>query len=109
MDGRLALITGTGSAGGIGFACARRLGLAGAAVAITSTTERIHERAGELREAGVTAVSSHVAHLPAPSHAARLAEAARAAHASRPIDVLVHAAGMVQQGVEVTSPPVAAT
>jgi 3-oxoacyl-[acyl-carrier protein] reductase len=109
MQGRLALVTGAGSAEGIGFACARRLAGAGAAIAITSTTQRIHERADALRAAGVAAVSSHVADLTDPAQAARLAEAARAAHDGRPIDILVHAAGMAQQGVEVHSPAVAAT
>jgi 3-oxoacyl-[acyl-carrier protein] reductase len=107
--GRLALVTGAGSAEGIGFACARWLGREGAAVAITSTTARIHERADELRAAGVGDVSSHVADLTDPEAAARLAAEASAAHGGRPVDVLVHAAGMVQQGVEVGTPPVAQT
>ena len=38
VQGRVALVTGAGSAGGIGFACARLLKAAGAKVAITSTT-----------------------------------------------------------------------
>ncbi len=45
---KVALVTGCGSAGGIGFACAKLLKAAGAKVAITSTTDRIHERAQEL-------------------------------------------------------------
>jgi 3-oxoacyl-[acyl-carrier protein] reductase len=44
----VALVTGAGSAEGIGFATARLLAAQGAAVAITSTTGRIHERASEL-------------------------------------------------------------
>ena len=44
---QVALVTGAGSAHGIGFAVARRLHSAGAHVAITSTTGRIHERARE--------------------------------------------------------------
>jgi 3-oxoacyl-[acyl-carrier protein] reductase len=107
MHGRLALITGAGSAAGIGFACARWLGREGAAVAITATTDRIHERAQELRDAGVSDVSSHVADLTDPEAAVRLAAEASDAHGGRPVDVLVHAAGMVQQGVEVDTPPVA--
>jgi 3-oxoacyl-[acyl-carrier protein] reductase len=57
----------------------------------------------------VADVSAHVADLTDPDAAARLAAAASEAHGGRPIDVLVHAAGMVQQGVEVHTPPVAAT
>jgi 3-oxoacyl-[acyl-carrier protein] reductase len=109
MDGRLALITGAGSPAGIGFACARWLGRQGAAVAITSTTDRIAERAQELREGGVADVSAHIADLTDPEAAARLAAAASAAHGGRPVDVLVHAAGMVQQGVDVATPAVAET
>ena len=43
-----ALITGAGAPGGIGMACARALGQAGFALAITATTGRIHARAAEL-------------------------------------------------------------
>jgi len=48
VAGRVALVTGAGSAGGIGFATARLLKDAGARVGITSTTARIFERLGEL-------------------------------------------------------------
>jgi len=54
-DGRVAFVTGAGSADGIGFATARILGREGALVAITSTTERIHDRASELVATGVQA------------------------------------------------------
>lgn len=45
---RVALVTGAGSAEGIGFAIARVLRGAGAKVAITATTARIHDRLAEL-------------------------------------------------------------
>ena len=45
LEGQTAIVTGAGSADGIGFAIARRLLRDGAQIAITSTTERIHERA----------------------------------------------------------------
>jgi 3-oxoacyl-[acyl-carrier protein] reductase len=48
VKGRTALVTGAGSADGIGFATARFLLTAGAKVAITSTTGRIFERLAEL-------------------------------------------------------------
>lgn len=94
FDGRGALVTGAGSPEGIGFATARLLAREGAAVAVTSTTERIHERAAELGP-------------PASGFVADLTDAARAGSMVRAvlerfgrIDVLVNNAGMVQTGVE---------
>jgi 3-oxoacyl-[acyl-carrier protein] reductase len=48
LDGRVALVTGAGSPGGIGFACARTLAELGATVAVAATSDRIHERAAEI-------------------------------------------------------------
>ena len=48
FENQVAIVTGAGSADGIGFAVARRLLAGGAKVAITSTTSRIVERAREL-------------------------------------------------------------
>jgi 3-oxoacyl-[acyl-carrier protein] reductase len=50
-----AVITGAGSTQGIGFAAARLLGVSGSRVVVTSTTDRIFERVGELRAAGIQA------------------------------------------------------
>jgi 3-oxoacyl-[acyl-carrier protein] reductase len=50
LTGRIALVTGCGSAQGIGFASARSLGQAGASIAITATTDRVETRAA--RRAG---------------------------------------------------------
>ncbi|MGN7799566.1 SDR family NAD(P)-dependent oxidoreductase [Leifsonia sp. 22587] len=52
----VAVVTGAGSADGIGAATALLLGRAGMSVVITSTTDRIEQRAAELRSAGVSAV-----------------------------------------------------
>ena len=101
--GRGALLTGCGSADGIGFACARLLASLGAAVVITSTTDRIHERASELRAAGAD-VAAHVADLMDRDQALALAGAAAS---QGTIDILVHAAGMVQTGVPDVSSPFA--
>jgi 3-oxoacyl-[acyl-carrier protein] reductase len=49
---KVALITGAGSPQGIGFATARLLAQQGSKIAITSTTERIEERAHELAAEG---------------------------------------------------------
>lgn len=95
LSGRTALVTGCGSPDGIGFATARVLGRQGAGVAISSTTERIHERASELREEGIE-VSAHVADLIDPSEATRLVEEATAWHSS--LEILVNNAGMSQVG-----------
>ncbi len=93
---RHALVTGCGSAEGIGFAAARLLARLGARLTITSTTDRIDERAAELRAEGAI-VESRVADLTDREQAFALGVGGR-------FDVLVNAAGMVQTG----TPPVSA-
>ena len=66
----------------------------GAQISITSTTDRIHERAMELGNDA----HSYVADLTDREQSAALAAAAREGHG--PIDILVNSAGMVQSGVE---------
>ena len=95
MSEHTALVTGAGSREGIGFAVARRLHEAGFYVAITSTTERIHDRARELDPTG-EAVSAYVADL-TDEAAARAVVDAVLERAGR-IDVLVNCAGMTQTG-----------
>src|SRR5215471_1534579 len=73
LSDRAALVTGCGSARGIGFACARTLAQLGASVAITSTTDRIHERVDELQSLGA-AVTGHVCALADSAQAVALAE-----------------------------------
>ena len=55
LDGQIALITGAGSPHGIGFASAKALGEDGATVILVSTTARIHDRAAELEQDGISA------------------------------------------------------
>ena len=56
LEGRVALVTGAGSATGIGFAVALMLGQRGAAVAVTATGEHVHDRVSALRAEGLRAV-----------------------------------------------------
>ena len=97
-------MTGCGSEAGIGFACAGFLAQLGASVTITSTTDRIEARAGELRAAGAT-VHAHVADLTDSGQARALVAAAEAANG--PLDVLVNNAGLAQNGVELDDAPFA--
>ena len=55
LSGKTALISGCGAAGGIGYAIAKALKNAGAQVFITSTTDRIYDRAKELSATGFVA------------------------------------------------------
>jgi 3-oxoacyl-[acyl-carrier protein] reductase len=55
LSGRVAVVTGTGSPDGIGFAAARLLAELGAAVMISATTSRVHDRVSQLRGAGLDA------------------------------------------------------
>ncbi len=94
VQGRVALVTGAGSASGIGFACAKALAAAGARVAITSTTKRIRDRGDELpRDLGKFAI---VADLTKPADVNRVIDVTR--RTLGPIDILVNNAGMVQTG-----------
>ncbi len=94
--GRVALVTGAGSPAGIGFAAAQCLAEGGAAVAIASTTDRIHERVAELRSSGFEA-TGHVGDLMEDGVAEQLVAATLAAHGDR-LDILVNNAGMVAIG-----------
>jgi 3-oxoacyl-[acyl-carrier protein] reductase len=93
VSGQVALVTGAGSAGGIGFAIARALVAGGAKVCITATSPRIHDRAAEL------GVMAHIADLTDPAQVAGLFAAVEARLG--PVSVLVNNAGMVQTGKRV--------
>jgi 3-oxoacyl-[acyl-carrier protein] reductase len=94
LRGRSALVTGAGSASGIGFATARLLGSLGAKVAVTATGERVHDRAAELAEAGIEALGL-VADL--TDEAAVRGLVARVGERLGPVTVLVNNAGMTSQ------------
>ena len=91
LEDRVALVTGAGSAAGIGFATARILAAQGARLAITSTTERIFERLGEL-PGGEKRHVAVIADLTQADAADRLVAEAR--KGLGPIDILVNNAGI---------------
>ena len=95
LGGRTALVTGAGSATGIGFAAARMLSELGARVILTGTTARVFDRAGELTADGLDAVGI-VCTLDSAAGAAGL-EAALSAGGHQPT-ILVNNAGMVAVG-----------
>jgi len=92
LSGRIALVTGAGSAEGIGFATAALLGERGASVAITSTTDRIHERGDELGAKGF------VADLTDRDQVGALVDGAM--ELAGRIDIVVNNAGMLNVGLE---------
>ncbi len=89
------IVTGAGSAGGIGFAIAKRFFQDGAFVALGATTSRIQERARELSPTGER-VFPFVADLTSEAQAEEVVKAVTI-HTGR-IDVLVNNAGMAQNG-----------
>jgi 3-oxoacyl-[acyl-carrier protein] reductase len=93
FSGRVALITGAGSPLGIGFATARLLAQNGAKIAITSTTDRIKERARELATEN-TDVFALAADLRDHASTERLIREVLARYGR--IDILVNNAGMTQ-------------
>jgi 3-oxoacyl-[acyl-carrier protein] reductase len=106
FSGKVALITGAGSARGIGFATARLLAQQGSKIAITSTTERILDRAGELAAQGAD-VFAFTADLRDHERARLLVQEVLARYGR--LDILVNNAGMTQVGgpTQTTSSPLA--
>jgi 3-oxoacyl-[acyl-carrier protein] reductase len=98
--GRVAVVTGAGSATGIGFAVARGLVAAGVRVVLGGTTDRIHERALELGDDAVGVVGD----LTDPAAAQALVDEALSRWGR--LDVVVANAGMVSSasGWDVDAP-----
>ena len=96
-EGRIALVTGAGSPRGIGFATATILAREGAALAIASTTDRIHDRTAELRNAGADA-EGYVADLTDRVQVRRTVEEVVGRFGR--IDILVNNAGMVSVSMD---------
>src|ERR1700688_2660470 len=95
FSGKVALVTGAGSPQGIGFATARLLARQGAKLAITSTTQRIEDRARELSAEGgeVLALAADLCDY-GRTHALVQDVLKRLGS----IDILVNNAGMTQIG-----------
>jgi len=91
LDGQVALVTGAGSANGIGFATSVVLAEAGAVVVLGATSVRVHDRVAELAAAGHTAVA-FVGDLTDDDTAAAAVDAAGAAFGR--LDVVINNAGM---------------
>lgn len=98
VKGKVALITGAGSKDGIGFATARLLLAAGARVAITSTTDRIHARRAEIGGTNETTFATP-ADLTKADQVTALIRAINAHFGT--IDILVNNAGMTQVGGDI--------
>jgi 3-oxoacyl-[acyl-carrier protein] reductase len=91
LVGRKALVSGAGAAQGIGFASAQALSALGAEVFITSTTDRIFERAKELN------VRGFVVDLTVEESVSKLASE------FEDLDILVNNAGMTSVSAPATS------
>jgi 3-oxoacyl-[acyl-carrier protein] reductase len=92
LDDRTAVVTGVGSRTGIGYAVAGLLADLGARVVLGATTDRVHERAAELRASGHEAWGV-VGDLTREGDAAALV--AEATARTGRLDMLVCNAGMV--------------
>ncbi|MEZ5187045.1 MAG: SDR family NAD(P)-dependent oxidoreductase [Candidatus Nanopelagicales bacterium] len=90
LTGRTALVTGSGSPTGIGFATASLLAEMGADVVLTATTDRIARRAADLNRRGFEATAV-VADLTDEDQVGRLPDQ---------VDILVNNAGMVSVGTD---------
>ncbi len=95
LKGRVALVTGCGSEGGIGFAIAQALADAGAQVAITATSDRIYDRLATLGPGHIATKAD----LTDPAQTAALFADVTARLG--PVVILVNNAGMVQTGVRI--------
>jgi 3-oxoacyl-[acyl-carrier protein] reductase len=98
LSGRVAVVTGTGSPDGIGFAAARLLAELGAAVMISATTSRVHDRVSELRGVGLDAAGVP-GDLTDASAASGLVSAALDQWGQ--LDIVVNNAGMISAAVPV--------
>ena len=97
FDAQVCLVTGAGSGSGIGFQTAKILGELGASIALAATTDRIYERARELKCLGITA-RGYIADLMDRSQTEAMVR--KIAEDFGTIHVLINNAGMAQVGQE---------
>lgn len=100
LVGQVALVSGAGSRGGIGFAVAYELASRGAAVIIGSTTERINDRVDDLLDDGFTAAGA-IGDLTNSGVAHQLV--AKVVERWGSIDIVVNSAGMATVGSPLVS------
>jgi 3-oxoacyl-[acyl-carrier protein] reductase len=91
LTGQAAIVTGAGSASGIGFACALQLGALGASVMLAATSERVQDRRRELAERSVT-VAAFEGDLTEPGVAEALVDQTISRFGA--LEILVNNAGM---------------
>jgi 3-oxoacyl-[acyl-carrier protein] reductase len=97
FTGQVCLITGAGSPNGIGFETAKILGNLGGKILMVATTERVYQRAEELRGVGVEA-EGFIADLMDRAQVENLVTDIIQKYGD--VHVLVNNAGMVQVGME---------
>jgi NAD(P)-dependent dehydrogenase (short-subunit alcohol dehydrogenase family) len=96
LDGRVAVVTGAGQ--GIGAACARALGEAGATVVVTDfMTDRVESSVAELRQLNIKA---HGAKLDVTNSAEVNTACADIVKTHGRVDILVNNAGVARSGVK---------
>ena len=99
LTNKVAVITGSGSVSGIGFATAKLLAKAGANIMVSSTTDRILGRVQELREIfGKDRVEGFPADLTDEEQVKKLVDTTLRRFSK--VDILVNNAGMVQVGYD---------
>lgn len=96
LKDQVALVTGAGSLTGIGFASARYLAMDGAHLALVSTTDRIHERAAELRKEFGIRAKGYIADLTQEEAVQKIAGDVRSEFGR--LDICVNNAGMTVVG-----------
>jgi len=97
FQNKICLITGAGSETGIGFATAKIMGSLGAKLLLVATSQRIYNRADELKKIGIDA-DGFIADLMDRKQVKSLIDSILLKYGK--VDILINNAGMVQVGSE---------